>query len=422
MVRSRSGDLPLPHDRHLRPSQHGARRLGFFLSGAVARLSQRPDERKQKTLAGLFPGSQAVCRRRWHAPAFPAVIGSGTMIESTDILVLGGGPGGLACATLLARQGAKVALAERKSSIGPKVCAGGITWHGLLRHVPDHLVERAFPEQHIVTPRQRFSLVEPNPIIATVNRQRLGQWMAGQAEGAGVRLLTGTRAVSQADGRATLETANGRRITIDWGHLVGADGSNSLVRRFLGLPTTAMGVGVHCMHPGHYPRMEWHLDGRKFGSGYGWLFPHAESCSVGAYGDARQLSARLLKDRLLLWADGLGIRLDPAALRAGLINYDFRGLRFGRTWLVGDAAGLASGLTGEGIYPALVSGETVARMILDPHYRDQRFDVLVRKQRQHRRMVALAGSNSRLTGLLIELSALMLRLKVVALHSLEMAK
>ena len=37
------------------------------------------------------------------------------MGESTDILVVGGGPGGLACATLLAQQGAKVVLVERKA-------------------------------------------------------------------------------------------------------------------------------------------------------------------------------------------------------------------------------------------------------------------------------------------------------------------
>lgn len=38
----------------------------------------------------------------------------------------------------------------------------------------------------------------------------------------------------------------------------------------------------------------------------------------------------------------------------------------GSVYLVGDAAGTASALSGEGIYGALVLGEEVARSILEP--------------------------------------------------------
>jgi len=344
------------------------------------------------------------------------------MTECPDVLVVGGGPGGLACATLLAQQGARVVLAERKPVVGPKVCAGGITWHGLLRHVPAHLIERSFPEQHIVTPRQRAVVAEKDPIIATVNRQRLGQWMAQQAQEAGVTVLTATRAVALDEQRATLEAADGCRMTIGYEHLVGADGSHSLVRRFLGLPSMAMGVGVQSMHSGRQSRMEWHLAPRLFGSGYGWIFPHGEDCSVGAYGNVRHLTARTLKERLLRWAADQGLGLDPATLRAGLVNFDYRGVRFGRTWLVGDAAGLASGLTGEGIYPALVSGQTVARMILDPDSPGDELAKLAAQHRRHCRMVTLAGRGGRLCALLMEAMVALLRLKVIDFHRLEMAE
>jgi geranylgeranyl reductase len=100
------------------------------------------------------------------------------MAENIDILVIGAGPGGLACATLLAQQGANVALVERKAFIGPKVCAGGITWGGLIKHVPPGLIERGFPQQHVITRLQRVVVAETNPIIATISRERLGQWMA----------------------------------------------------------------------------------------------------------------------------------------------------------------------------------------------------------------------------------------------------
>jgi len=342
-------------------------------------------------------------------------------MEQTEILVVGGGPGGLACATMLAQNGARVVLAERKPEIGPKVCAGGITWHGLIKHVPTSLIEREFPEQLIVTPRQRLVVAEKNPIIATVNRQRLGGWMAGQAAEAGVTLLSGARVAGLAANRATLERDNGQRLTVTFEHLVGADGSNSVVRRFLGLPTTAMGLGLNCMAPGVHPRMEWHLDAPLFGSGYAWIFPHREVSSIGAYADVRHFTAQRLKQRLLLWADRQGLSLDAQTLRAGLVNFDYRGVRFAQGWLVGDAAGLASGLTGEGIYPALVSGQAVARMMLDPRYPAPELQTLARKHRRHRLLATLAGNSPRLCGPLMEALVLFLRMKIIDFHSLEMA-
>ncbi len=344
------------------------------------------------------------------------------MEATTEVLIVGGGPGGLACATLLAQNGVKVVLAERKAECGPKVCAGGITWGGLLKHVPSTLIEQAFPKQHVFSRYQRIVVAEKNPIIATVNRERLGQWMADQARDAGVTLHTGTRVVSLTGDRAILEGPDQRRVTVHYKQLVGADGSNSLVRRFLGLPTTAMGIGLNCMLSGRYPQMEWHLNSGLFGYGYGWIFPHAEAVSLGAYGDVHNLSAQELKKRLLHWAADKGFRLDPQALRAGMVNFDYRGVRFDRGWLVGDAAGLASGLTGEGIYPALVSGQVVARSILDPHYPASELRGLVKKHRQHRLIITLAKQQRHLCSLMMEALLLFLRLKVVDFHALEMAE
>jgi len=344
------------------------------------------------------------------------------MRERTEILIIGGGPGGLACATLLAQHGVKVVLAERKALIGPKVCAGGITWNGLLTFVPPTLIEQKFPKQHIFTRCQRVVVAEQNPIIATVSRERLGQWMAEQAREVGVTIMTNTRALSLGKNQAVLEIEGDRRIEICFDHLVGADGSNSLVRRFLGLPSSAMGIGLNCMLPGEYQQMEWHLHTRRFGYGYGWIFPHAEVVSIGAYGDVRNLPALVLKKRLLQWAENLGFRLNPATIHAGLVNFDYRGVRFDRTWLVGDAAGLASGLTGEGIYPALVSGLAVARMILDPEYASTQLTGLVKKHRQHQQIVNLARQQLSLCGLMIEVLAVLLRLKMLDFHALEMAE
>ena len=130
----------------------------------------------------------------------------------------------------------------------------------------------------------------------------------------------------------------------------------------------------------------------------------------------------MLKERLLAWAATQGMRIEPDAVRAGLVNFDYRGVRFDRTFLVGDAAGLASGLTGEGIHPALISGRAVARMILDPAASTRALDLLVHHHRRHRRFVALAGGRRRLCGLLMETLVVLLRLKMLDFRALEMAR
>ena len=46
------------------------------------------------------------------------------VIASVDVLVVGGGPGGLGAAVMAARQGAKTMLVERYG------CMGGMAFHG----------------------------------------------------------------------------------------------------------------------------------------------------------------------------------------------------------------------------------------------------------------------------------------------------
>ena len=62
------------------------------------------------------------------------------------------------------------------------------------------------------------------------------------------------------------------------------------------------------------------------------------------------------------------VNIDKAVYESAPISYDYRGYRFDNIFLVGEAGGFASGLTGEGIYQSLVSGEEVAKIILDPSH------------------------------------------------------
>ena len=324
----------------------------------------------------------------------------------TDILIIGAGPGGLACAKLLAEHGREVIVLERNNRIGAKVCAGGITWDGLIGLVPEDLIEHSFCEQYVFSNYQKVVV---------------RNWMAQQAIQASAELVTGSR-VSAINGRTvTVKTSSGETKTYTCSHLVGADGATSMVRRSLGIPANQMGPGINYQIAGSVNKMEWHLNSRAFGYGYGWIFPHQETVSIGAYGPAGNMSGGRLKENLIKWASAKGYNLQGEQCRAALINYDYQGYSFGSIWLVGDAAGLASGLTGEGIYPAIVSGETVARKILDPDSTDDPITAMVRKQQQHHKVINLSAKNPAFCSLLMEMLILMLRLKFIDFHTLEMA-
>ena len=337
-------------------------------------------------------------------------------------VIVGAGPGGLACARMLAGHGRQTLVIERKSSIGAKVCAGGITWGGLISRVPQDLAEKSFPVQHIITRLQKVRIEEPTPIIATVNRIKLGNHMADQAREAGAEIMTGWQ-VKSIEGQTLLieEKESGNQQKIDFDYLVGADGSSSLVRRHLGLASSRMGVGINYQISGDLQKMEWHLNSRFFRNGYGWIFPHKDTVSIGAYIPQNRASTQGLKQGLLAWAGTLGFSLEKEQARADLINYDYQGWRFGRIFLIGDAAGLASGLTGEGIYPAIISGEETARTIINPEHSSEVMAGLIRKHSLHSRMAGWTGRSPAFNIIAGEVVTLGLRCGLIKFNKLEMA-
>lgn len=338
-------------------------------------------------------------------------------MENFHTIIIGAGPAGLSCATILAKQGHNVLVLERKKTIGQKVCAGGIPYHALQHlNLPQDLLEISFPIQHIVTPCQKTKISSALPIISTINRQILGQFMATRATSAGATIKTGTSVTS-----ITSSSVQCKEKTYTFKYLVGADGSSSIVRRFLNIPTTSVGVGIHYRIPGHFSKMEWHFDPRKFGSGYAWIFPHKKIASIGAYAERQEIPPKLLQKRLDAWATKQGISVNNIAPSAALINFDYRGWRFKNIFLTGDAAGLASGVTGEGILPATISGIATAKTILDPCYKDRDFMRLIVKQQRHRNMQKILASNKVICHLALEMLVLGLKTKIIPFKHLEMS-
>jgi len=331
-------------------------------------------------------------------------------------VIVGGGPGGLACATFLARQGKEVLVLERNSAIGPKVCAGGIPAAAQGLGFPETLWERSFTRQHINSNWQHTIIQDDKPIVRTVDRGRLGRWMTERAVAAGVSIVINTLVLKIGEDR--VQTRGGEEFGYDF--LVGADGSSSLVRRQLGIPTEKMGVGINYQIAGDFPEMQWHLNTDLFGNGYAWIFPHQDTASIGVYARRSSSKPGTLLDSLHQWAARHGHELKSRQPQAALINFDFRGWRFNNRFLIGDAAGLASGLTGEGIYSAIVSGEEAARTILDGGYESKKMAQLIKKHRQHAHLLELASGGKLASKLILETMVFCLRTGLIPFSALEM--
>ena len=342
-----------------------------------------------------------------------------------DVIIVGGGPSGLACAKKAAQAGFSVALFERKVILGPKVCAGGITWNGLKKYYPKFKAERNNNKQFLKTALQNCIIQAEHPIVSTVDRIKLGSYMATEAINAGAKIFTSRHVKSISGGQIeVLDKINNISKSYTFSYLVGADGSSSIVRRYLTIPNNNVGVGINYTIPNRVTNMEWHIKPSFFKNGYGWVFPHKNVVSVGAYCPRSMMSGTELKKQCVLWAKDIGYDLMGLQCSAELINYDFKGLRFGQKrniFLVGDAAGLASGLTGEGIYPAIVSGEGVVDMIHADGDGSPDLETIIKNHKKHTRIVKTAGKFKLSAVVLSELMALGYKTNLLKFDSAEMA-
>lgn len=279
-------------------------------------------------------------------------------MEKYEIVIIGAGPAGLRAARVLAESGKEVLVLEKNRVIGPTICAGGLTIKDM-DIVPKNIVDAEFNHLILHTAKGAHDVDLGSHPVFTVDREKLGQWMAKEAQKAGADIRAVCRVTDLNENHVLL---NGKEIGYDY--LIGADGSNSIVRRYLNIPVKKTLTSVQYISKTQRCDIEVFLDDFKSVLKYGWIFPHSSFTSIGSGGWTR--SAAMLRRCL----DGLCDKLfvERTKLEAARINFDYRGFAFGNKFLAGDAAGFASGLTGEGIYQAILSGEEVARGILSKNY------------------------------------------------------
>jgi flavin-dependent dehydrogenase len=312
--------------------------------------------------------------------------------SETDVVVVGGGPAGLAAATAARLRGLSVTLADAARFPIDKACGEGLMPGGVaaLRQLGIAIA----PTQSAAFHGIRF--LEGNCCAqgrfegecgVGVRRTVLHRLLAQRADELGVTLRWGTQVIRLRSGEVCF---GDHTIRARW--IVGADGQNSRVRRFAGLnrgwrSTARIAVRVHFRRPPWSDCVEvyWHRDGQAY------VTPVAPDAICVALISNRGTPIRLSEIPSSFPALGERLKsaqLDDSLRGAATVSTRLRRVAHGDVALVGDASGSLDAITGEGLSmafrQALALGDALAAGSLDSY------------QAAHRRIMVMAQFMARL--------------------------
>jgi geranylgeranyl reductase family len=292
-------------------------------------------------------------------------------MEHHEVVIVGAGPGGATAAKLLAEKGKDVLVIEREKEkkIGIKCCAGALS-PKIYSQQPEKLFERYIYGVNVNFPSGKVVEINASkPIMAMISRHELGQHLLNSATNAGAELMDDSR-VTKVNRTDKEVIVNGKSIKYDI--LIGADGTNSIVRRSLGLKNRD---SLWCQwtvdNPDNKDKVEVYFDFSLCGLGTIYAFPHDDYIAVGGGGPMPLKPISELRDNIAKFLRKGGYDLDKAEFGGAGINYNYQGHRFGNLYLVGDAGGFSNLVTGEGIAQAIISAEMVVCEILNKNKKEE---------------------------------------------------
>ncbi|HEX3252775.1 MAG TPA: FAD-dependent oxidoreductase, partial [Pyrinomonadaceae bacterium] len=165
----------------------------------------------------------------------------GGVTDGYDVAIIGAGLAGLQCARLLARQGLKVLLVDRKHSLDQKIHTTGIFVRRTLVDfdIPDDCLGPPIKHVTLYSPALRsLELVSEHDEFRVGRMGQLYQRYLQQCLLAGVHWLPQTSYLSHSlsNGKLTLRLNSGSSTrSITTRYLIGADGARSRVARDLKL-------------------------------------------------------------------------------------------------------------------------------------------------------------------------------------------
>jgi len=301
------------------------------------------------------------------------------------VLVVGASVGGSTAANTLAKAGIPVVLLEKDLS-WVKPCGGALPPVAFDEFdIPETLISRKVHNAKIHSPSERTANIRVtgledrhNDYVAMACREDLDPFLRQRAVANGATLiearLTGLEV--EADGvMATYMPKDSRKPeTLRVQAVIGADGAYSTTAKLLGLPRIPLCVAIQeRIRLPDDVMQNWadtahlYLGQRVSPDLYAWVFPKADHVAVGlgaGPGKTREMRQHLtnLKQRIAREIEGGEIYMEEAH---ALPIHPRDQMAFDRVMLVGDAAGLVAGTSGEGIYWAMKSAQRAAQVLIE---------------------------------------------------------
>lgn len=334
-----------------------------------------------------------------------------------EVVIAGGGPGGLSAAKILAERGARVVVLEANAEIGSPTRTTGGTFirDAQALGIPSHLYH-AVRRGRIHSAHRMVERSYDPPFACILNVRGVFQFLAERAVDAGAMLRMSTSAtdVLMENGTVTgvrakdvrgSETDICARLTFD------ATGYRATLSKRAGLHPgfERFGVGAeYDMYAPYYDEDETvGIVGSAFApAGYAWTAPygnHRVRVGVGIiHGDSKD-NPRDYLDKFVERAAEFKINLkgaQPLEYHYGLIPSDGMAKRFVANGILalGDAAGQPSSLLGEGIRWAIRGGRLAGEVAAEAlQANDVSEAFLARYEQQWRK---LYGKNLRIAALI----------------------
>jgi len=321
-----------------------------------------------------------------------------------EVLVVGAGPAGSACAQALARAGRRVLLVDQQAFPRDKVCGDGLIpdAHRALQRlgVHDEVMAQAQQVAHVACIGPRGGRIDVPGRLAVLPRRQLDDILKRAAERAGAlfaapwRFQAPLREQGREDGRvvgALLAPPGGEgppvEVRADW--VVLATGAQPQALQAAGVCERQQPSGValrgYIRHPALAERIQalrvvWHA---RLSRGYGWIFPcrdgvfnigvglaHSHQALADGRGRMQDVNLRRMFEAFTEVHPAAAALVDggtwTSALKGAPLRCTLQGARFSLPGLLvtGEAAGSTYAFTGEGIGKAMETGLLAAEALL----------------------------------------------------------
>lgn len=288
--------------------------------------------------------------------------------QKFDIVIIGAGIAGLTAGIHFRKRDLNVLIIEKAVFPRKKLCGGFLTYPAI-REIAELGLDCTdtsvfFPSSDVFIHYQGKELqLQLTQSAFLVNRFEFDYLLYKKFKEMGGSIIEGVRATRIAD-NTTLILDNGS--TLRFNVLIGADGANSMVRKYLNRDIErsdgfCIGKNYSLPIPSSLPQ-GFHLYMDLIDEGYGWCFAYADRYASIGVGGTKKEGLRVLDVAKQLFAK-LGV--DEPHVEGAIIpnGRPAKKLASKNIFLVGDATGLVDSVLGEGIYPALLAGRIIGSKV-----------------------------------------------------------